>query len=132
MKPLAPTDPQFVGRYMMLGRLGAGGMGRVYLGRSPGGRLVAVKVVHDELASDEDFRTRFRKEISAMRRVGGFWTATVVDADPDADVPWLATAYIAGPSPAVSLRRWRRSMRRVWCTGTLSPRTCCCPATARG
>ncbi|MFI1105831.1 serine/threonine-protein kinase [Streptomyces melanogenes] len=98
MKPLTPTDPQSVGRYMLLGRLGAGGMGLVYLGRSPGGRLVAVKVVHDELASDEDFRARFRQEISAMRRVGGFWTATVVDADPDADVPWLATAYIAGPS----------------------------------
>ncbi|XKK38993.1 serine/threonine protein kinase [Nocardiopsis sp. ARC36] len=73
-------------------------MGRVYLGRSPGGRDVAIKVVHPELAGDPEFRRRFAAEVEAARRVGGFYTAQVVDADPAGDPPWLATAYIPGPS----------------------------------
>ncbi|MFD6874822.1 MULTISPECIES: RodZ domain-containing protein [unclassified Streptomyces] len=73
-------------------------MGTVYLARSRGGRAVAVKVVRPELASDPHFRERFRAEVEAARRVGGFHTAPVVDADPDADVPWLATAYVPGPT----------------------------------
>ncbi|MFF3069334.1 protein kinase [Kitasatospora sp. NPDC057904] len=96
---MRPTDPTTVGgRYRLLARLGSGGMGVVYLGRSPGGRLVAVKCVHWDLATDPEFRRRFTRELEAVRRVGGFHTAQVVDADPDGDPPWLVTAHIAGPS----------------------------------
>ncbi|MFJ9565624.1 protein kinase [Streptomyces fuscichromogenes] len=98
MQPLAGDEPTTVGPYRLLGRLGSGGMGRVYLGRSAGGRSVAVKIVHPHFALDEEFRARFRREVAAARRVGGAWTAPVLDADPDAPVPWVATAYAAGPS----------------------------------
>ncbi|WP_370146757.1 PQQ-binding-like beta-propeller repeat protein [Streptacidiphilus sp. EB129] len=81
-----------------MARLGAGGMGRVYLARSAGGRTVAVKVVRAELAGDPDFRARFRREVSAAQSVDGAYTAPVVDADRDSDSPWLATAYVLGPS----------------------------------
>lgn len=100
MRPLADDEPVTIGPYRLLGRLGAGGMGRVYLGRSAGGRTVAVKIVHPHFALDEEFRARFRREVEAARRVGGAWTAPVLDADPDAPVPWVATAYAAGPSLA--------------------------------
>ncbi|MFD9468625.1 serine/threonine-protein kinase [Streptomyces goshikiensis] len=98
MQPLEAGEPRTIGAYRLLGRLGAGGMGRVYLGRSAGGRTVAVKIVHPHFASDEEFRARFRREVEAARRVGGEWTAPVLDADPDAPVPWVATGYVAGPS----------------------------------
>ncbi|MEU5678359.1 serine/threonine-protein kinase [Streptomyces rochei] len=98
MQPLDVDEPTAVGPYRLLGRLGSGGMGRVYLGRSAGGRTVAVKIVHPHFALDEEFRARFRREVDAARRVGGAWTAPVLDADPDARVPWVATAYAAGPS----------------------------------
>ncbi|MFF7795314.1 protein kinase [Streptomyces sp. NPDC007991] len=98
MRPLEADEPSVVGPYRLLGRLGSGGMGRVYLGRSAGGRTVAVKIVHPHFALDEEFRARFRREVAAARRVGGAWTAPVLDADPDARVPWVATAYAAGPS----------------------------------
>ncbi|MFJ8634686.1 serine/threonine-protein kinase [Streptomyces sp. NPDC093568] len=98
MQPLGVDEPRVVGPYRLLGRLGSGGMGRVYLGRSAGGRTVAVKIVHPHFALDEEFRARFRREVEAARRVGGAWTAPVLDADPDAAVPWVATAYAAGPS----------------------------------
>lgn len=98
MSALEPDDPRSVGEYRLLGRLGAGGMGRVFLGRSPGGRLVAVKVVHAELLRRPEFRDRFRREVQAARMVSGAFTAPVVDADPDAPLPWLVTSYIAGPS----------------------------------
>ncbi|MFD8145798.1 serine/threonine-protein kinase [Streptomyces sp. NPDC059708] len=98
MQPLEAGEPRTIGAYRLLGRLGAGGMGRVYLGRSAGGRTVAVKVVHPHFASDTEFRTRFRREVEAARRVGGEWTAPVLDADPEAPVPWVATGYVAGPS----------------------------------
>lgn len=100
MQPLAADDPTTIGPYRLLGRLGHGGMGRVYLGRSAGGRTVAVKAVHPHFALDEEFRARFRREVDAARRVGGAWTAPVLDADPDAQVPWVATGYVAGPSLA--------------------------------
>ncbi|UYQ63715.1 serine/threonine-protein kinase [Streptomyces peucetius] len=98
MQPLDPGEPRRIGAYRLLGRLGAGGMGRVYLGRSAGGRTVAVKVVHPHFALDDEFRARFRREVEAARRVGGEWTAPVLDADPDAPVPWVATGYVAGPA----------------------------------
>ncbi|MET8331798.1 protein kinase [Streptomyces sp. NPDC005181] len=97
MQPLEAGEPLTIGSYRLLGRLGAGGMGRVYLGRSAGGRTVAVKVVHPHFALDEQFRARFRREVDAARRIGAQWTAPVLDADPDAPVPWVATGYVAGP-----------------------------------
>ncbi|MEV0183963.1 serine/threonine-protein kinase [Streptomyces sp. NPDC050625] len=103
MQPLGVDEPTVVGPYRLLGRLGAGGMGRVYLGRSTGGRTVAVKIVHPHFALDEEFRARFRREVEAARRVGGAWTAPVLDADPEAAVPWVATGYAAGPSLAAAV-----------------------------
>jgi hypothetical protein len=100
MDALQPDDPQWVGRYRLLRRLGAGGMGRVFLGQSPGGRLVAVKLIRPELADDPGFRRRFAQEVSAARLVSGIFTAPVVDADPEGPQPWLVTAYVAGPSLA--------------------------------
>ncbi|MDO0926570.1 serine/threonine-protein kinase [Streptomyces sp. TG1A-8] len=87
-----------IGGYRLLARLGAGGMGQVYLARSDRGRTVAVKLVREELAEQEEFRARFRQEVEAARRVGGYWTAPVLDADTEAAVPWVATGYVAGPS----------------------------------
>ncbi|MFI1211833.1 protein kinase [Streptomyces sp. NPDC020802] len=98
MRPLEVDEPTVVGPYRLLGRLGSGGMGRVYLGRSAGGRTVAVKIVHPHFALDEEFRARFRREVEAARRVGAAYTAPVLDADPDASVPWVATGYAAGPT----------------------------------
>ncbi|MEU9224977.1 serine/threonine-protein kinase [Streptomyces massasporeus] len=103
MRPLDVDEPTVVGPYRLLGRLGSGGMGRVYLGRSAGGRTVAVKIVHPHFALDEEFRARFRREVDAARRVGGAWTAPVLDADPGARVPWVATAYAAGPSLSAAM-----------------------------
>ncbi|OAH12472.1 serine/threonine-protein kinase [Streptomyces jeddahensis] len=100
MEELRPGDPRIVGPFQLLGRLGTGGMGRVFLGRSAQGRTVAVKLVHPELAVDPEFRQRFRREVQAARRVVGEWTAAVVAADTEAAVPWAATAYI----PALSLQ----------------------------
>ncbi|MET8770093.1 serine/threonine-protein kinase [Streptomyces sp. NPDC004658] len=98
MEKLGPGDPQGIGAYRLLARLGAGGMGQVYLARSDRGRTVAVKLVREELAAQEEFRARFRQEVRAARRVGGYWTAPVLDADTEAAVPWVATGYVAGPS----------------------------------
>ncbi|MFF9150598.1 serine/threonine-protein kinase, partial [Streptomyces sp. NPDC014861] len=98
VKPLSDQDPRTVGPYRLIGRLGAGGMGTVYLGESPSQRRVAVKVLHEHLTDSTDFRQRFPREVEAVRRVSGFYTAPVVDADADAARPWLATAYVAAPS----------------------------------
>jgi len=98
MEPLQAGDPRQVGGYRLAGRLGGGGMGQVFLGVSPGGRPVAVKVIRPELAADAEFRRRFAREVEAARTVGGFHTAHVVEADPYGSPAWMVTAYIAGPS----------------------------------
>ncbi|KAK1181265.1 serine/threonine-protein kinase [Streptomyces sp. NBS 14/10] len=96
--PPAAGDPARIGSFRLVGRLGAGGMGRVYLGVSRAGRPTAVKVVRADLAEEPVFRRRFAAEVAAARRVQGPYTPAVVAADPDAELPWLATSYIAGPS----------------------------------
>lgn len=98
MAKLAADDPRTIGGYRLLSRLGAGGMGRVYLARSDRGRTVAVKLVQEGLAQQQEFRARFRQEVQAALQVGGEWTAPVLDADTEAAIPWVATGYIAGPS----------------------------------
>jgi serine/threonine protein kinase len=98
MEALKPEDPSRIGPFTPLARIGAGGMGRVYLARSRGGRPLAVKVIRAEYAEDERFRSRFRREVDAARTVDGMYTASVLDAGTDDDEPWLATAYIPGPS----------------------------------
>ena len=114
---LRPRDPRAVGPYWLLGWLGGGGMGEVFLGRSPGGRLVAVKVVRSELAEQAEFRHRFAREVGAAQTVSGLFTAPVADADVDAPVPWLATAYVPGLSP----RRRSGASRRVPGSGGVLP-----------
>lgn len=98
MRPLGTTDPHSVATYRLVGVLGGGGMGRVYLGQSPSGRYVAIKVIRPELAADPMFRRRFTREVAAARLVNPLFTASVVDADTEAESPWLATTYIEGPS----------------------------------
>lgn len=93
---LREDDPRSVGGYRIESRIGNGGMGVVYLGRSVSGRAVAVKVVHARYADNAEFRARFRQEIAAARRVSGAFTAPVVDADPDAERPWMATTFVPG------------------------------------
>ncbi|MFE9630007.1 bifunctional serine/threonine-protein kinase/ABC transporter substrate-binding protein [Streptomyces sp. NPDC006463] len=97
MQPLHATDPARIGGYRVLGRLGAGGMGVVLLGRSAGGALAAVKLVRAEYADDPDFRVRFRREVAVARRVRSRWAVPVVDADTEAPAPWLATEFVPGP-----------------------------------
>jgi hypothetical protein len=104
LEELQAGDPPQIGPYLLLGRLGAGGMGRVFLGRSPGGRLVAVKVIRPELAEDLEFRARFAREVAAARRVSGVFTAPVLDADPTAPLPWLVTAFVDGLSLAEAVK----------------------------
>ncbi|MBV9449816.1 MAG: protein kinase [Streptosporangiaceae bacterium] len=111
MASLQDDDPHHVAAYRLIERLAVGGMGIVYLGESPGGRLVAVKLIRPDLASDPRFRARFRREVKAAGLVSGFHTAAVVDADPDADPPWMVTQYVPGPSLAA----------RVNCDGPLDP-----------
>ena len=94
---LKPGDPRTMGPYVLSRRLGAGGMGEVFLGWSPGGRPVAVKRVYPRFANNPEFRRHFSLEVAAARKVGGFHTAQVVDDDAGADWPWMVTAYVAGP-----------------------------------
>ncbi|MET9354032.1 hypothetical protein ABZY14_13710 [Streptomyces sp. NPDC006617] len=129
-----------IGDYVIVREMGSGGMGSVHLGRSRGGREVAIKVIRTEYAADPRYRARFRKEVEAARRVGGFHTAAVVDADPDAPEPWMASAFVKGPTLADEIgnaarsarpgcgpwqrrwpRRWRRSTPAASCTAISSP-----------
>ncbi len=98
MKALAPDDPRVIGEYRLRAQLGAGGMGRVYLGLSPAGRAVAIKVVNPDLAEDAEFLHRFAQEVAAARAVSGIYTAPVVASGLDERPPWLATAFVPGPS----------------------------------
>ncbi|ADI04876.1 putative serine/threonine protein kinase [Streptomyces bingchenggensis BCW-1] len=98
MIPLRSGDPVRIGGYRLLGRLGAGGMGIVYLARSTGGALVALKVIQAQYAHDPQFRARFRREVTAARSINTPWATTVPDADTESDTPWLATTYIPGPT----------------------------------
>ena len=104
MEPLAGDDPEQVAGYRLRGRLGTGGMGRVYLAFTDGGRAVALKVIRPEFGEDRDFRERFRLEVAAARRVHGLYTAQVLDAVPTASPPWLVTAYVPGPSLREAVR----------------------------
>jgi hypothetical protein len=106
MEPLSADDPRQIGEFTLRSRLGAGGMGRVYLAFSPGGRAVAMKVVHPGLAADPEFLRRFRQEVAAARAVSGMYTAPVVGAGIDDNPPWLATAYVPGPSLAEVVSRY--------------------------
>ena len=101
VEPLTGNDPREVGGYRLRARLGSGSMGQVYLALTPGGRQVALKVVRAEFGDDEQFRARFRQEVSAAQGVHGLFTAQVLEADPDAPQPWLATSYV----PGLSLRQ---------------------------
>ncbi|SOD62830.1 Serine/threonine protein kinase [Streptomyces zhaozhouensis] len=103
MEPLRAGDPERVGSFVLRGRLGAGGMGEVFLGRSPGGRSVAVKVIYPHLAAQREFRARFAREVAAAEAVSGIFTAPVVAAGPEDDPPWIATAYIPGPDLALAV-----------------------------
>lgn len=98
MKPLGLPDPRRIGPYRIFAQLGRGGMGRVFLAGAPDGRLVALKLVHAEHVEEPGFRERFRREVAASRRVSGAYTAPVVDADVETEIPWLVTVFVPGPS----------------------------------
>ncbi|MGW6948895.1 protein kinase domain-containing protein [Streptomyces xanthophaeus] len=114
MEPLTDRDPAHIGAYALLARLGAGGMGQVYLGRSPGGRLVAVKVVREEITGRPEALARFRREVETVRAVRSAYTANLIDASLEGAPYWLATEYVAGPTLA----------RAVGGHGPLPARTC--------
>lgn len=106
MRALRSDDPRRTGPYLLLARLGEGGMGIVYLGRNSSGRSVAVKLIRSEHAADEEFRRRFRQEVTAARRVSGRWTPPVLDADTEGAQPWVATAYVPGPNLAEAVKQF--------------------------
>jgi serine/threonine protein kinase len=105
LQPLRRWDPERIGPYAIIGKLGAGAMGQVFLARSAAGRLVAVKTIRVELAEEPGFRTRFAREVAAARQVSGVFTASVIEADAEADLPWVATAYVPAPSLSALVRQ---------------------------
>jgi len=110
MKALSARDPLVLGRFRLLGRLGAGGMGRVYLGRGPAGELVAVKMMHTRIADDPGFRGRFASEVAISQKIDSpgvarlVDVAAVIDADLDAPHPWVASWFVTGPSPSQAVQ----------------------------
>ncbi|MFE5523862.1 serine/threonine-protein kinase [Streptomyces virginiae] len=102
---LSADDPHEIGGYRLHARLGSGGMGVVYLAYTPGGRPIALKAVRREFAADPEFRERFAQEVASARRIHGLFTAQVVDSGEDDHTPWLATAYVPGPSLHQVVRR---------------------------
>ncbi|WP_329025914.1 bifunctional serine/threonine-protein kinase/ABC transporter substrate-binding protein [Streptomyces sp. NBC_00690] len=123
MDDLRPGDPARIGGHRLLGRLGAGGMGVVYLGRTDAGALAAIKVILPEHAGDEDFRARFRREAEAARRVDSPWAVSVTDADTEAERPWIATEFVPGPTLSdVVARRGPLPVRSVMALGRLLSR----------
>ncbi|MFJ9183316.1 bifunctional serine/threonine-protein kinase/ABC transporter substrate-binding protein [Streptomyces anulatus] len=123
MDDLRPTDPARIGGHRLLGRLGAGGMGVVYLGRTDAGALAAIKVILPEHAGDEDFRTRFRREAEAAGRVDSPWAVSVTAADTEAERPWLATEFVPGPTLSdIVARRGPLPVRSVTVLGRLLAR----------
>uniref|UniRef100_A0AAU2JXX4 Serine/threonine protein kinase n=1 Tax=Streptomyces sp. NBC_00049 TaxID=2903617 RepID=A0AAU2JXX4_9ACTN len=105
LQPLKADDPAVVGGYRLAAVLGAGGMGKVYLSYTPGGRPIAIKVIRPEFSEDPEFRRRFQQEVRAAERVQGLYTAPVIDSDTEGPQPWLATAYVPGPSLAHAIAR---------------------------
>ncbi len=105
VQPLRRWDPERIGPYTIIGKLGAGAMGQVFLARSTTGRLVAVKTIRVELAEEPGYRARFAREVAAASRVSGVFTASVIQADAEADLPWVATAYVPAPSLNTLVRR---------------------------
>ncbi|MFD9082119.1 serine/threonine-protein kinase [Streptomyces erythrochromogenes] len=105
LQPLKADDPAVVGGYRLAAVLGAGGMGKVYLSHTPGGRPIAIKVIRPEFSEDPEFRRRFQQEVRAAERVQGLYTAPVIDSDTEGPQPWLATAYVPGPSLAHAVAR---------------------------
>ncbi|WP_245863013.1 protein kinase domain-containing protein [Streptomyces thermovulgaris] len=103
--PLEPEDPERIGGYRLLGRLGQGGMGRVFLAEDAEGHRVAVKLIHEEFAADPEFRGRFRREVEAAGKVLSFFTVPLVDFGTDGRTPWLATQYVSGPSLSAAVHR---------------------------
>jgi hypothetical protein len=106
VEPLTGDDPREAGGYRLRARLGSGAMGQVYLALTPGGRQVAIKMVRAEFGDDERFRARFRQEVAAAQRVHGLFTAQVLEAEPDAPRPWLATSYVPGLSLRETVSRY--------------------------
>ncbi|GGU80509.1 serine/threonine protein kinase [Streptomyces albospinus] len=102
-QPLDGDDPRAIAGYRLTAKLGSGGMGKVYLSHTPGGRPVAIKVIRPEFSEDAEFRRRFTQEVHAAQRVQGLFTAPVIDSDTDGAIPWLATAYVPGPSLAAAV-----------------------------
>ena len=98
MKPLQPSDPANIGPHRVLARLGAGGMGAVFLARTPEGHLAAVKIAHTELAQDQGFRARFSRETRTAQMVRGPFTPAVLSVGAEAESPWMATEYVPGPT----------------------------------
>ncbi len=107
-RPLQEGDPTDVGGYCLAAVLGTGGMGKVYLSYTPGGRPIALKVIRPEFSEDPEFRRRFKQEVQAAQRVQGLYTAPVIDFDTDGAQPWLATAYVPGPSLAHAVAQYGR------------------------
>lgn len=104
LSPLLDHDPAEAGPFRLIGRLGSGGMGVVYAGLSAAGERVAVKVVHPELAHDQEFRTRFAREVTLLEKVRGACIVRMLDADANAPSPWLATEYVPGPTLEAHVR----------------------------